>query len=145
MTILPIFGEVGRLSALNQCYDHYFWQFCQFSWKKYKTIATGFSECYHFKPFHWIENSRANILWKNAFLALVSNPGLPDFSWYNLPTGEKCTRLPHYIRNGHNTYQIDQMSIKYNNIFHCNALQNFTQIAIFVLNIYPAKSRKIFI
>jgi hypothetical protein len=32
--------------------------------------------------------------------------GLPDFSWYNWPTGGKCTKLPQNIPNGHKRYKM---------------------------------------
>jgi hypothetical protein len=32
--------------------------------------------------------------------------GLPDFSWFNLPTREKYSKLPQNIPNGHKIYQI---------------------------------------
>jgi hypothetical protein len=48
--------------------------------------------------------------------------GLPDFSWYKKPKN---------IPNSHKIYQmaarytkIDNMAIKYTNIFHCKTLQN---------------------
>jgi hypothetical protein len=36
--------------------------------------------------------------------------GLPDFSWYNLPTRRKMYQLPQNIPNGHKLYK---MSIKW--------------------------------
>jgi hypothetical protein len=45
---------------------------------------------------------------KNGFL---SGPGLPDFSWHNIPKRWKNTKL-------------SQMTIKYTNIYHSKALKN---------------------
>jgi hypothetical protein len=42
--------------------------------------------------------------------------GLPELSWYNLPKREKMYQ---YTPNGR---KIDQMAIKYTNIFHCKTL-----------------------
>jgi hypothetical protein len=55
-------------------------------------------------------------------------PGLPEFSWHNIPKGGKYTKLPQHIPivykiipNGRKIYQ---MSVKYTNIFHCKTHQN---------------------
>jgi hypothetical protein len=53
----------------------------------------------------------------------VVESGLPDFSWYKIPKLEKYTKLPQTIPNVHKIYltkdrKMDQVSIKYTNIFH---------------------------
>jgi hypothetical protein len=40
-----------------------------------------------------------------------TGPGLPDFSWYNIPKREKYTKGPKNIPNGHKIYQT---AIKHN-------------------------------
>jgi hypothetical protein len=62
--------------------------------------------------------------------------GLPDFSWCNIPKREKytkltlkCTKWPQYIPNGR---KIDQMAIKYTNIFRCKSLKNLPKRLILV-------------
>jgi hypothetical protein len=59
---------------------------------------------------------------------LVSKSGLPDFSWCNIPKREKytkitikCTKLPQNIPNDH---ILNQMAIKYTNIFNCQTLRS---------------------
>jgi hypothetical protein len=57
--------------------------------------------------------------------------------------GGKCTKLPQniqWLQNVPNGRKIDEMSIKYTNIFHCKTRQKFTQIAIFGLKIYHLAS-----
>jgi hypothetical protein len=34
------------------------------------------------------------------------HPGLPDFSWYNIPKREKYTKLPQNVPNVHEIYQM---------------------------------------
>jgi hypothetical protein len=36
----------------------------------------------------------------------LGRTGLPDFSGYNFPTREKCTKLQQNIPNGHEVYQM---------------------------------------
>jgi hypothetical protein len=45
----------------------------------------------------------------------LSGPGLPDFSWYNLPKRVKMYQNRGNMPNG---MKIDQTDIKYANIFH---------------------------
>jgi protoporphyrinogen oxidase len=63
-------------------------------------------------------------------------PGLPDFSWYNVPKREKYTKMttkftkwPLDIPNG---CQIFQMAINYTDIFHSKALQNIPNLDVWV-------------
>jgi hypothetical protein len=56
-------------------------------------------------------------------------PGLPDFSWYNIPK----TGIPTDLPNVHKTYQ---MAIKYTNIFHFKILQNLPKLGFLVLEIF---------
>jgi hypothetical protein len=63
---------------------------------------------------------------------------LPDLSWCNIPKRgkicqmtRKCTELPQVIPNG---CKMDQMAIKYTNIFYI--LPKFIQTGIFGLKIY---------
>jgi hypothetical protein len=44
----------------------------------------------------------------SKFLINASAAGLPDFSWYNRPKREKCTKISTEIRNGHTIYQNSQ-------------------------------------
>jgi hypothetical protein len=62
--------------------------------------------------------------------------GLPDFSWYNIPKRGKIyqmttkyTKWPKNVSNGRN---IDQMDIKYTNIFHYKTLQNLPKLGFLV-------------
>jgi hypothetical protein len=73
-------------------------------------------------------------------LALTVTQGCQIFLGTIYQNGEKYTRfttkytkLPQTILNGR---KIDQMSIKYTNIFHCKDPTKFTQIALFCLKIY---------
>jgi hypothetical protein len=56
--------------------------------------------------------------------------GLPDFLGPKYQNGEKYTKLPQNIPNGH---KIFQMVIKYTKIFPLQDPTNFTQIGIFGL------------
>jgi hypothetical protein len=47
--------------------------------------------------------------------------GLPDFSWYNIQNGEKCTTRPQNIPTDHEIYQ---MAKTYTKIFRSKAFQN---------------------
>jgi hypothetical protein len=73
---------------------------------------------------------------------LLSSSGSPDFSWHNKAQRGKYTKyvpnykIPKSHKNAPNGLQIYQMVIKFTNIFHCKALQKFTQIGIFGLEIY---------
>jgi hypothetical protein len=76
-----------------------------------------------------------------------SKSGLPDFSWCNIPKRGKsipnnlkmypmATKYTIHIA----TQYVDQMDIKYTNIFHCKALQNLPKSRIFGLKNMPSGS-----
>jgi hypothetical protein len=56
--------------------------------------------------------------------------GLPDFSWYKIPKREKYIK---WLQNVPNGRKIDQMAIKYTNIFHCKTLQNLPKLGLFLV------------
>jgi hypothetical protein len=65
-------------------------------------------------------------------------PGLPDFSWYNLPKWGKSfqmtvkyTKWPQTIPNGS---KIDQVAIRCANIFFWKTLRNFPELGFLVWN-----------
>jgi hypothetical protein len=62
---------------------------------------------------------------KSALIA-----GLPDFSYQNDNKIYQC----HIIYE--NDSKIDQMAIKFANIFHCKALQNLPKLGFFYLKKY---------
>jgi hypothetical protein len=65
-------------------------------------------------------------IFKCFFSYRYDRPGLPDFSWYNIPKREKYTKLPKIpIPNGDN---IDQMAVKCTNVFKCKTLQNLPKL-----------------
>jgi hypothetical protein len=70
---------------------------------------------------------KAHFLAFITFYICTCQTGLPDFSWYSIPKWGKYTikytKWPQHLLNGH---KIDQMAIKYTNIFHCKTIQNFT-------------------
>jgi hypothetical protein len=62
--------------------------------------------------------------------------GLPDFSYYNIPKREKYTivaqkytKRPYNIPNGS---KIDQMDIKFTNIFLYKTLRNLPKLGVLV-------------
>jgi hypothetical protein len=66
----------------------------------------------------------------------VCLPGLPDFSWYNIPNRGKIYQItlkylkwPQHIPNGR---KIDHTTIKYTNIFHRKTLQNLPKLGFLV-------------
>jgi hypothetical protein len=61
----------------------------------------------YFSSFSWLT---LEIRIDDWFGILKQGSGLPDFSWYMIPTLEKCTKWTQYVPNGH---KISQMSIKY--------------------------------
>jgi hypothetical protein len=69
----------------------------------------------------------------------AEKPGLPDFPWCNIPNWGKIYQIsikynkwPQNITHGR---KIDQMAIKYTNIFHYKALENLTILGFFCLKI----------
>jgi hypothetical protein len=56
-------------------------------------------------PHDTIHCSEQNILILQKLHALCK-PGLPDFSWYNVPQREKMYQITENIPNGHKTYQM---------------------------------------
>jgi hypothetical protein len=62
---------------------------------------------------------------------------LPDFSWYNIPKLGKMYQItikyPKWPQNIPNDLKIDQMAIKYANIFPLQGPPKFTQTCIFGL------------
>jgi hypothetical protein len=71
---------------------------------------------------------------KKLHLAILLRqiPGLPDFSSYN--KREKYTCRPQNVQNSHKIVgrKIDQMVIKYTNIFHCKTFQNLPKLGFLV-------------
>jgi hypothetical protein len=63
-------------------------------------------------------------------------PGLPDLCWYKIPTREKIYQITtNYTKCRSNTTKdrkMDQVSIKYTNIFHCKTLQNVPKFGFLV-------------
>jgi hypothetical protein len=60
----------------------------------------------------------------------ISRPGLPDFSWRNIP---KLGKIPQNSWNDQREYQllihkIHRMAIKYTKIFRCKAFQNISKL-----------------
>jgi hypothetical protein len=62
-------------------------------------------------------------------LICILKPGLPDFSWHNIPKlGEIC-QIANKLQNGHTMYQLAEMYYNWpkniiTNLFHSKALQN---------------------
>jgi hypothetical protein len=63
-------------------------------------------------------------------------PGLPDFSWYNIPKREKyakmTTKYTNWPLNIPNGSKIDGVSINFTSIFYCKTLQNLPKLSILV-------------
>jgi hypothetical protein len=65
----------------------------------------------------------------------VGKTRLPDLSWYNIPKWKKYqitikyTQWPQNISNG---CKIDEMAMKYTNIYHCKFLQNLPKLGFLV-------------
>jgi hypothetical protein len=66
-------------------------------------------------------------------------PGLPDFSWFNVPKLEKMDKItvqyikfPQIVPTSRKT---EQIAIKYTNIFHCKTPQNLPKLGFLVLKI----------
>jgi hypothetical protein len=62
--------------------------------------------------------------------------GLPDFSWYKIPKWGKMyqvtTKYNKWAQHILNGRKIDQMVIKYTNIFLCKTLQNLPKLGFLV-------------
>jgi hypothetical protein len=63
-------------------------------------------------------------------------PGMPDFSWRNIPKRGKIYQMilnytiwPQHRPNGR---KIDRMAIKFTNLFHCKTLQNWPKLGFLV-------------
>jgi hypothetical protein len=82
------------------------------------------------------------IKWK-SLNKCFSWPGLPDFSWYNIPKrgkiyqiATKYTKWPQNISNGRKIYQIH---IKYTKIYYCKTHQNLPKLGFWVWSGNPAR------
>jgi hypothetical protein len=75
----------------------------------------------------YIPHNRKRIEVVYSFVKMRPESGLPDFSWYTLPKRGN--------NNFKNSHKINQMSIKYSNIFHCKT-QKITKICFFGMKIY---------
>jgi hypothetical protein len=71
-----------------------------------------------------------------VFQILSIRSGLPDFSWYNVPKRGKIYQIiikySEWLQNIQNCRKIDQMAIKYTNIFHCKTLQSLPKLEFLV-------------
>jgi hypothetical protein len=119
---------VGK-KTFGAVYTKYFPRLAQFVQKEIRTISAVHIE-------H--QNHVSHLARKT--LTGYSEPVLPDFSRYNIPTRGIVyqittiyTQWPCNVSNGR---KVDTLFIKYSNILLCNALQKFTQIAIFGQKIY---------
>jgi hypothetical protein len=70
-----------------------------------------------------------------------SSTGLPDFSWYETPKWEKYTKMTTRYTKSIKIYEmavckIDQIVIKFTNIFLCKTLQNLPKLEFLVKKLY---------
>jgi hypothetical protein len=71
-------------------------------------LATKMSELFATKMSEFFATKMSDpFLWKTE---AASSPGLPDFYWYKISKGEKCTKLPQTIPNGHIIYQTSSIA-----------------------------------
>jgi hypothetical protein len=66
----------------------------------------------------------------------VTAAELPDFWGHKIPKREKCTKMTtkytNYPLNITKDRKMDQVSIKYTNIFHCKTRQNLPKFGFLV-------------
>jgi hypothetical protein len=102
-------------------------------------LVTIFFQFFCFKLFVVESHSRMKNFFSYYFisfkLTIKSESRLPDSSWYNIP---KCETIPNNLKMARwpqrtpNDSKIDQMAIKYTNIFHCKTLQNWPKLLFLV-------------
>jgi hypothetical protein len=84
----------------------------------------------------WLHRPVPMDYWMVLLLRLVSGPGLPDFSCYNIPEREKIYQMttiiakcPLNIPNGRKIFLVARIYI---NIFHSEVLQNIPKLGFLV-------------